>query len=130
MSQEKVDRYKEEKKNRKKIMKKQRFQSVIFKTAGVLVAVVLVGWVGYSAYDAIASAAAGDSKTYSMDTTVVDEYLNEMSSSATEREEETQAETEGESEAQSESASESETQGQSESESETQEQTESETTAE
>ena len=122
MSQEKVDRYKEEKKNRKKIVKKQRFQSILFKTAGTLVAVILVGWIGYSAYDAIALGATADSKTYSMDTTAVDEYLNEMAAAQTESE----SEAETESEAAAESESESETQQQSE-ESE-QEQTE--TTAE
>ena len=120
MSQEKVDRYKEEKKNRKKIIKKQRFQSILFKTAGTLVAVILVGWVGYSAYDTITSGAAADSKTYSMDTTAVDEYLNEMAAAQTESESEAETESEA-------AESESETQQQSETESESggQEQTES-----
>ena len=51
MSQEKVDRYKQEKANRKKIMKKQRLMSVLRKTVLSLVALALVGWIGYSAYD-------------------------------------------------------------------------------
>lgn len=50
MSQEKVDRYKQEKANRKKNMKKEKFGNVIRKCAVVLVGIALVGWIGYSAY--------------------------------------------------------------------------------
>lgn len=50
MSQEKVDRYKKEKVNRKKIMKKEKAKSVAARTAGVLVCAALVGWIGYSGY--------------------------------------------------------------------------------
>lgn len=48
MSQEKVNRYKEEKANRKAIMKKQKRMKVL---RNVLTAVVIVGvlsWIGYS----------------------------------------------------------------------------------
>ena len=96
MSQEKVDRYKEEKKNRQKLIKKQKIQSAMYKTAGVLVAAVLVGWIGYSVYDGITSSQAAESKTYSVDTTAVDEYLNEMSAAASETESEEGAEVETE----------------------------------
>lgn len=51
MSQEKVDRYKKEKANRKKIMRKQRIQSIVRKCALAVVGIALVGWLGYSAYD-------------------------------------------------------------------------------
>lgn len=50
MSQEKVDRYKKEKTNRKKIMKKERFMNAIRKTVLSMAALMLVGWLGYSAY--------------------------------------------------------------------------------
>lgn len=50
MSQEKVDRYKQEKANRKKNMKKEKFQNALRKCAVVVVGVVLIGWIGYSAY--------------------------------------------------------------------------------
>lgn len=52
MSQEKVNRYKEEKANRKEIMKKQKRMKVL---RNVLTAVVIVGvlsWIGYSGYTA------------------------------------------------------------------------------
>ena len=51
MSQEKVDRYKEQKANRKEIMKKEKRQSTTRKTIAALVAVVCIGWLGYSVVD-------------------------------------------------------------------------------
>ena len=51
MSQEKIDRYKQEKANRKKNLKKQRTMSLIRKGVLALACVALVGWLGYSAYD-------------------------------------------------------------------------------
>ena len=50
MSQEKVDRYKQEKANRKKLMKKQRMMNIVRKCLLSLVAIALVCWLGYSAY--------------------------------------------------------------------------------
>ena len=50
MSQAKVDRYKEEKANRKKIMKKQKMKSAIAAACGTVVCVAVVGWIRYSAY--------------------------------------------------------------------------------
>lgn len=51
MSQEKVDRNKEQKRNRKKILKKQRRQRMLGGILGVVIAVGLVGWIGFSIYD-------------------------------------------------------------------------------
>lgn len=109
MSQEKVDRYKEEKKNRQKMIKKQKFQSFLFKTAGVLVAVVLVGWIGYSVYDGITSGKAAESKTYSVNTAAVDDYLNGMSATESETESEEEAQTESETQTQTETETEPQT---------------------
>lgn len=50
MSQEKVERYKQEKANRKKIIRKQRMMSVVRKVVLSLAALALVGWLGFSAY--------------------------------------------------------------------------------
>ena len=52
MSQAKVDRYKEEKKNRKKIMAKEKRMRIAGYVAGCLVAVGIIGYSGYSAYEA------------------------------------------------------------------------------
>lgn len=51
MSQEKVDRYKEEKANRKRIMHKQRMMGILRKCVLSLAGLALVAWLGYSAYD-------------------------------------------------------------------------------
>lgn len=50
MSQEKVDRYKKEKANRKQTMKKEKIQNVLRRCMVGLAAVLLVAWIGYSAY--------------------------------------------------------------------------------
>lgn len=50
MSQAKVERYKQEKANRKSILKKQKIQSYLTRTALALVCVGILGWAGYSGY--------------------------------------------------------------------------------
>ena len=51
MSQEKVDRYKKEKANRKQNVKKEKMQNVVRKCMVFAAGLVLVCWIGYSAYD-------------------------------------------------------------------------------
>ena len=51
MSQEKVDRYKQEKANRKQLMRKQKMRGIIRKGVLTIAALALVGWLGFSAYD-------------------------------------------------------------------------------
>ncbi len=51
MSQEKVDRYKKEKANRKKNMKKEKFANILRKCVVTLVGLLLIVWIGYSAYN-------------------------------------------------------------------------------
>lgn len=50
MSQAKVDRYKEEKANRKKTMEKEKMLRRVKTAVAVLVAAVIVGWAGFSGY--------------------------------------------------------------------------------
>ena len=50
MSQEKVDRYKQDKANRKKNMKKEKVRNVLRKCIVGVVGLALIGWIGYSAY--------------------------------------------------------------------------------
>lgn len=91
MSQEKVDRYKDEKANRAKILKKQKRQRFFVKLGGSLAALVLVAWVGYSGYKQFYKEV---SNTYTIDTAAVDDYLNNMSAveaEETEAVEETEA---------------------------------------
>lgn len=51
MSQEKVDRYKAEKANRKKIMARERRMHLLAVVCGWAVVIGIVGWAGYSAYN-------------------------------------------------------------------------------
>ena len=48
MSQAKVDRYKEEKANRKKILAKEKRKRITGIICGWVIAVLIVGWAGYS----------------------------------------------------------------------------------
>lgn len=48
MSQEKVNKYKEEKANRKELMKKAKRAALIRNTIAGVVLVAVIGWVGYS----------------------------------------------------------------------------------
>ena len=52
MSQAKVDRYKEEKANRKKILAKEKRKRIAGTICGWLIALLIVGWAGYSVYNA------------------------------------------------------------------------------
>jgi cell division septal protein FtsQ len=49
MSQQKVDRYKEEKASRKEALKKQKQRRLLRQTVMAVIIVALLGWVGYSA---------------------------------------------------------------------------------
>ena len=58
MSQEKVDRYKQEKANRKTILKRERRKRIAARIVGVIVCIAIVGWIGYSVYDSAEKKAA------------------------------------------------------------------------
>ena len=77
MSQEKVDRYKQEKANRKKIMRKQRAMSFVRKAVLTLAALALVGWIAYSAYDIYDS--NKERAVAEVDYTAVTDYMNSLS---------------------------------------------------
>lgn len=83
MSQAKVDRYKEEKKNRAKIMAKQKRDAMIAKVCGGVIAAVLVVWAGFSVYDTLRTKPAEDTtataQNYTVDTASLDDYLNSLS---------------------------------------------------
>lgn len=77
MSQEKVERYKKEKANRKKIIKKQRIMNVVRKVVLTLAALALVGWLGYSAYQTYESGQEREVAEVNYD--AVNNYLNQLS---------------------------------------------------
>ena len=79
MSQAKVDRYKEEKKNRSKIMKKQKMELLLTKI--VLTVFAIVGWAGVSLYQNItnpSSTATAVTESYTVDASAIDDYLNSL----------------------------------------------------
>ena len=78
MSQEKVDRYKERKNNRQKLMKREKLIRRLEYTAAALVAAGMIGWVGYPVY--AKAAHVGEPESYQMDCTSVNEYLNSLDS--------------------------------------------------
>ena len=78
MSQAKVDKYKEDKKNRKKIMAKEKRQWFLTQAALTVAGLAIVAWIGISAYQAI-TAPKGDEpaevKTYTVDNSALDDYI-------------------------------------------------------
>ena len=76
MSQAKVDRYKENKANRKQIIKKQKTMRVIRKCVVTVLFCGLVGWVGYSAFDSWQANRPRRMTEVNFD--AIDEYLQEL----------------------------------------------------
>ena len=86
MSQEKVDRYKEEKKNRAKIMAKEKREWMMVKLGGCVLAVAIVAWIGVSVYYNINQKPADETTqtveekpTYTVNTGALDDYLEGLS---------------------------------------------------
>lgn len=75
MSQEKVNQYKENKKNRKEIEKKAKQKAMITKICAGVVGAALVIWLGYSAVVTIQNA---EGPAVTVDTTAVSEYVNNL----------------------------------------------------
>ncbi len=78
MSQEKVDRYKEEKRNRAKIIKKEKREWMLTKIGLAAIAVIIVGWVGMSVYTGVKQSDENTAvlETYTLDTSALDEYID------------------------------------------------------
>ncbi len=78
MSQAKVDRYKEEKKNRRQIMKRQKIESTLMKLAGVVVCAAIVVWIGFSVVNLSkkdSSDTTSETTSYTLDASALDDYL-------------------------------------------------------
>ncbi len=83
MSQEKVDRYKEEKRNREKIMKKEKRQWLAVKAGMSVVALALVAWIGASVYYAVtAPDPNAEFPTYTVDTSSLDDFIENLDGEA------------------------------------------------
>lgn len=91
MSQEKVTRYKEEKANRKEAIKKEKRIKMIRKCIYSVVGVVLLGWIGISAYGKYEDLKPRES--VEVDYKAVDEYIESLSAEETSEAETTETET-------------------------------------
>ena len=76
MSQKKVDAYKEQKANRKKIMKKEKAMLKLEKLIVLVVCVGAVAWVGYSVYDKTTDSTPAQTEQIvtEINTTALDNY--------------------------------------------------------
>jgi hypothetical protein len=81
MSQEKVDRHKEEKKNRKKIMAKEKREWFLTKLAVSLIGAAIVVWIGFSTYNAVTTTNGTETETdgYVLDFTPISDYVSSLS---------------------------------------------------
>ena len=85
MSQAKVDRYKEEKKNRAKIIKKEKRQLLAMKLGASVVAVALVAWFSVSGSHVFQSQDAStttEKVNYTINTSAIDEFLTDLYTTA------------------------------------------------
>lgn len=76
MSQAKVDKRKEEKKNREKIMRKEKAGRAFAWLIVIVICAGIVGWLGYSIYQS-ANSSNGPERVI-VDTTALDDYLDTL----------------------------------------------------
>ncbi len=85
MSQAKVDRYKEQKKNRKQIMQKEKREWMLTKAALGVMAIAIVGFVGGAAYSGLTqkpqetqTSVQKELPVYTVNTTAIDEFIQSI----------------------------------------------------
>lgn len=76
MSQAKVEQYKKEKANRKKIMAREKAMRIVAKVCAIAVVAVIVGWAGYTGYNYYES--TRPTKTIYADTSALTNYLTSL----------------------------------------------------
>lgn len=80
MSQEKVNKYKEEKANRKQIMKRERRNRTIGRIVGAVICLAVVCWLGYSVYDSVNKKSAASQTEANLE--AMQNYLGNLSAPA------------------------------------------------
>ena len=83
MSQAKVDRYKEEKKNRKQIMAKEKREWAMIKAGGGILAALIVAWIGFSVYQTINAPKEPENTPievtdYTVNTDALNDYISSL----------------------------------------------------
>ncbi len=82
MSQEKVNKYKEEKANRKKEVAKKKMQKKIYAILGVLLGVAFVAWIGISIFLEVKADREYESKVKAQ-SEAWEEYLEQLATATT-----------------------------------------------
>lgn len=90
MSQEKVDRYKKEKANRQKIMRREKWMLRLEITVAAVVLVLLIGWFSLAVYKNTQAEKASNqmAETTVLDVTEIQSFLSEVTSGDSEAQEE------------------------------------------
>ena len=88
MSQAKVDKYKQEKANRKQILAKEKRNRALTKAGLTVLGLALVAWIGISAVDFIRE--SRPVKTIYANIKGIDDYMNELYAEETESTEQVQ----------------------------------------
>ena len=83
MSQKKVDAYKKRQAEREKVEKKEKGILFLEKTAGILVCLVAVVWIGYSAYGKMNENQETQTTQTQMDVSAIDAYTDELAQAVT-----------------------------------------------
>ena len=83
MSQKKVDEYKKKKANRSKIAKKEKRMLMLEKAAAIVVCLLAVAWVGYSAYGKVTENQETQTSQTEMDVSAINDYTNELAEELT-----------------------------------------------
>ena len=83
MSQKKVDEYKKKKANRSKIAKKEKRMLMLEKAAAIVVCLLAVAWIGYSAYGKVTENQETQTTQTEMDVSAINDYTNELAEELT-----------------------------------------------
>ena len=94
MSQKKVDAYKARKGQHSKADKKEKMLFGLEMFAWAFICVVIVAWIGYSAYVKVTGAKENVVQNTVMDTTALDNYISYMTTDTTDDADSTDADTE------------------------------------
>ena len=93
MSQKKVDAYKARKGQHNKADKKEKMLFGLEMFAWVFICVVIVAWIGYSAYVKVTGSKENVVQNTVMDTTALDNYISNLSTDTTDDTDSTDADT-------------------------------------
>lgn len=83
MSQEKVNKYKEQKKNRKQEVKKEKRVYRLEMAVWGIIGFAFIGWMGYSAYGVITRGSDDKVVEYALDADALNDYMNGLSQAET-----------------------------------------------